>query len=177
MTDPVIIDGPALQPEQLIDIEPHQQSWQLICDQVMGGLSEARLLTQDDNGLPSHCLVGRTRLENNGGFVQIKQNIQPQWLAASYSGVFIELRGTQHQYNVHLKTQQLTKPWQSFRHTLTVSPQWTRFHLPFAQLQPHRTEAALFVPHITSIAVVAIGEAFDVNVCVRRVGFYTHEQS
>ena len=40
------------------------------------------------------------------------------------------------------------------------------------QLQPHRTDLELDPATIRSIAVIAIGEAFDVDVCVRRFGFY-----
>jgi len=102
----------------------------------------------------------------------MKLDIPPSELHTDYRGVFIELCGTAHDYNLHVKTTQLTRPWQSFRCSLAVQPQWTRFILPYEQLQAHRTEAELQPATIRSIAVVAIGQAFDVDVCVRRFGFF-----
>lgn len=56
--------------------------------------------------------------------------------------------------------------------TLAVEPQWTRYIVPYAQLRPHRTDVELEPATIRSVAVVAIGRAFDVDVCVRRFGFF-----
>lgn len=162
--------------EQLIDLyrsTPDQPSpWMVISDQVMGGVSRAVL--QQDQRLNSNCscLIGRTSLDNNGGFVQMKLDIARDQLRTDYQGIFIELYGNSHDYNLHVKTSQLSRPWQSFRCTLSVEPQWTRFIVPYEQLEAHRTDADLQPADITSVAVVAIGQAFDVDVCVRRLGFY-----
>lgn len=168
--------GPAVEVEQLLDIyhaTKHEPSpWQVISDQVMGGVSHATLHTEPRHGAAASCLVGRTHLDNNGGFVQMKLDIKPSELHAHYKGLFIELAGTAHDYNIHVKTAQLTRPWQSFRCTLSVVPEWTRFIIPYSQLLAHRTEEALRPADIQSVAVVAIGEAFAVEVCVRRCGFF-----
>ena len=116
--------------------------------------------------------MGRTRLDNNGGFVQMRFDIEPSCLRPDYRGIFIELYGSAHDYNLHVKTNQLSRPWQSFRCSLAVEPQWTRFIVPYAQLQAHRTDAEFEPTKIRSIAVVAIGQAFAVDVCVRRLGFF-----
>jgi hypothetical protein len=55
---------------------------------------------------------------------------------------------------------------------LPVEPQWIRFIVPYAQLRAHRTDAELQPADIRSVAVVAIGTAFEVDVCVRRFGFF-----
>ncbi|MCK9534452.1 MAG: CIA30 family protein [Pseudomonas sp.] len=176
MHENLTIHGPAIAEEQLIDVYRSTQDqpspWLVISDQVMGGVSSAELQQNVRYGSNCSCLVGRTRLDNNGGFVQMKLDIPPSELHTDYRGVFIELCGTAHDYNLHVKTTQLTRPWQSFRCSLAVQPQWTRFILPYEQLQAHRTEAELQPATIRSIAVVAIGQAFDVDVCVRRFGFF-----
>jgi len=64
-----------------------------------------------------------TRLEHNGGSVQTKLEIEAGWLRASYRGLFIELCCATHDYNLHVNTSQLNKPWQSIRCTLPVEPQ------------------------------------------------------
>ena len=80
----------------------------------MGGVSSAALQRDNRHSSPCACLTGRTRLDNNGGFVQMKLEIEPSWLNADYRGLFVELCGEEHDYNLHVKTNQLIKPWQSF---------------------------------------------------------------
>lgn len=176
MNENLKTQGPTVAAEQLIDVYRSDQSqpspWLVISDQVMGGVSTAALHQNQRQNSSCSCLVGRTSLDNNGGFVQMRLDIEPDWLRADYRGVFIELYGTAHDYNLHVKTNQLTRPWQSFRCTLAVEPQWTRFIVPYAQLQAHRTDAELQPAAIRSVAVVAIGEEFDVDVCVQRLGFF-----
>lgn len=176
MNDNLKIQGLAVPEEQLIDVyrsAPAQPSpWVVISDQVMGGVSSAVLQQEVRHNASCSCLIGRTRLDNNGGFVQMRLDIEPSYLRTDYRGIFIELYGSAQDYNLHVKTTQLNRPWQSFRCTLSVEPQWTRFFVPYTQLQAHRTDAKLQPTAIRSIAVVAIGQAFDVDVCVRRLGFY-----
>src|SRR5690554_1979716 len=176
MNEHLKTQGPAVAEEQLIDVYRSTQGqpspWLVISDQVMGGVSTAALHQDQRQNSNCNCLVGRTSLDNNGGFVQMRLDIDPDWLRPDYRGVFIELYGTAHDYNLHIKTIQLTRPWQSYRCTLAVQPQWTRFILPYAQLQAHRTDAELQPVQIRSVAVVAIGQAFAVDVCVRRFGFF-----
>ncbi len=168
--------GPAVPADQLIDVYRARQDvpspWTVVSDQVMGGVSSAALRQDDRHDSICTCLAGQTRLEHNGGFVQMKLDIEPSWSCADYGGIFIELCGAPHDYNLHIKTNQLDKPWQSFRCTLPVGPQWTRFIVPYGQLLAHRTEAELQPVDIKSVAVVAIGTAFEVDVCVRRFGFF-----
>lgn len=176
MHDNLKSQGPAIAEQQLVDIyrpaENQPSPWTVISDQVMGGMSSAVLRQEQRHNSPCSCLVGRTSLDNNGGFVQMKLDIQPNWLRADYRGLFIELQGNAHDYNLHVKTTQLSRPWQSFRCTLSVESQWTRFIVPYQQLLAHRTNIELEPAQISSVAVVAIGKAFDVEVCVRRFGFY-----
>ncbi len=168
--------GPAVRDEHLVDVyraeEGGPSPWIAISDQVMGGVSTAEVRQAEREGSACSCLTGRTRLENNGGFVQMKLEIDPSWQCGDYAGMFIELCGAAHDYNLSVKTSQLTRPWQSYRRTLTVAPQWTRFVVPYAELRPHRIDVELDPVTIRSVAVVAIGTAFDVDVCVQRVGFY-----
>ncbi|WP_373187801.1 CIA30 family protein [Halopseudomonas sp.] len=176
MNEQLNVRGPAVDEDSLIDVYRTQRDvpspWVAISDQVMGGISSARLQQRDCGGSASTCLTGRTSLENNGGFVQMKLDIGPAHSLANFRGLFIELYGVAHEYDLRVKTSQLDKPWQSFRCKLQVAPQWTRFTIPYTHLRAHRTDAALDPSQIRSIAVVAIGEEFDVDVCVRRAGFF-----
>lgn len=176
MNDNLKTQGLAVPEEQLIDLYRSTQDqpspWTVISDQVMGGVSSAQLQQDVRQDSSCSCLIGHTSLDNNGGFVQMKLDIARDQLRADYQGIFIELYGNAHDYNLHVKTTQLSRPWQSFRCTLSLEPQWTRFIVPYAQLEAHRTDAKLQPAEIRSVAIVAIGQAFDVDVCVRRLGFY-----
>jgi len=176
MQEHPVTEGASVSPDQLIDVycagAVDTTPWRVITDEVMGGVSTAALQQGERLGSPCTCLHGRTRLENDGGFVQMKHPITPDAALADYAGLFIELCGPAHEYEIRVKTSQLDKPWQSFRHALAVTPNWTRFIVPYAQLHAHRTEVTLKPESILSVAVIAIGTAFDVEVCVRRFGFY-----
>lgn len=176
MNENIKTQSPTVSEEQLIDVYRFNQDqaspWLVISDQVMGGVSTAGLRQDQRQNSSCSCLVGRTSLDNNGGFVQMRLDIEPSCLRPDYRGVFIELYGSAHEYNLHVKTNQLTRPWQSYRYTLAVEPQWTRFIVPYEQLNAHRTDIELQPAAIRSVAVVAIGQAFDVDVCVRRFGFF-----
>ena len=176
MNEQLNINGPVIAEEQLIDIyrttQDQPSPWVMISDQVMGGVSSAERRQEQRDNSHCSCLIGHTSLANNGGFVQMRFDIEPSCLRSDYRGIFIELYGSAHDYNLHVKTKQLSRPWQSFRCSLAVEPQWTRFIVPYAQLQAHRTDAELEPTKIRSIAVVAIGQAFAVDICVRRLGFF-----
>lgn len=176
MNDIFVTRGPVVQAGQLVDVYQASANvpspWTVITDRVMGGLSTGALRQGERHGSACTRLSGRTRLENNGGFVQMKLELESGRNYGDYAGLFIELCGAAHDYNLNVKTSQLDKPWQSFRATLQVKPQWTRFVVPYADLRPHRTEAELDPTRIRSVAVIGIGTAFDVDVCVRRFGFY-----
>lgn len=176
MSEHMHIHGPDVREEQLVDVyrarHGEQSPWMVISDQVMGGVSTGGLRQGERHGAVCTCLSGRTSLENNGGFLQMKLEIDPGLGCAEYVGMFIELCGAAHDYNLNVKTSQLEKPWQSFRTTLPVKPEWTRFLIPYAQLSPHRIDVEFAPEQIRSVAVIGIGEAFDVDVCVRRFGFY-----
>ena len=137
MNEQLNTQGPAIAEEQLIDVyrasENQPSPWLVISDQVMGGVSSAELRQEQRDNSHCICLSGRTSLDNNGGFVQMKFDIQSSLLRTGYQGIFIELYGSAHEYNLHIKTTQLTRPWQSFRSSLAVEPRWTRFIVPYEQ--------------------------------------------
>ncbi|MEH6566379.1 MAG: CIA30 family protein [Halopseudomonas sp.] len=176
MKEALAVQGPAVAADRLTDLyQAHSDGaapWTAITDQVMGGVSTAELEQEQRRGSACTCLRGRTSLKNDGGFVQMKHAVVPRASLAEYSGIFIELCGPAHEYELRVKTSQLSKPWQSFRSVLAVEPRWTRFVVPYAQLSAHRTDMAFDPAAICSLAIIAIGSEFDVNVCVRRLGFY-----
>ncbi len=142
--------------------------WKLVTDQVMGGVSAGLVaLSGSHDGYPVHCLTGSVSLENNGGFVQMAADLPPP--PATARGIRLTVRGNGEEYNIHLRTTALDRPWQSFRTSFRASPDWTVLELPFEDFEPHRTTARLEPGGIRRIGIVAIGREFEADVCVAAV--------
>lgn len=150
--------------------------WRMISDQVMGGVSKGHVLRQTELQSVCDCLQGTVSLENNGGFIQMQLDLGLSTGLSrpfeQYDGIFIELMGRPHGYNLHFKSSQLWMPWQSFRKRVEVTDQWQRFFIPFAEFEGHRTFSVFNPAKATKFAILAIGEAFEAKVCVRRFGVY-----
>ncbi|HHT00369.1 MAG TPA: hypothetical protein ENK73_05870 [Thiomicrospira sp.] len=148
--------------------------WQFVSDQVMGGVSQGQVFFNTDQESPCHCLTGLVSLENNGGFLQM-QLVDLEQLNVNfgeYQGLFIEVKGNQHRYNLHIRTSQLWLPWQSFRQSFDVTDKWQRIFLPFDGFTAYKTFARLDAQRIKRLGILAIGEAFQANICIRSLGLY-----
>ncbi|MDT8283743.1 MAG: CIA30 family protein [Gammaproteobacteria bacterium] len=149
-------------------------SWRLITDVVMGGLSsgELSLATIDDKA----CLrlQGDVSLANNGGFIQAALDIGNTAAAdaSSYSGLFLEVYGNDQDYNVHLRTDDVWLPWQSYRASFRAPARWQTVRLPFDQFTGYRIGKELDLKHLKRIGLVAIGHAFAADLCVAKIGLY-----
>jgi len=152
----------------------HSPNWQFVSDQVMGGVSQGSVTFKEDQTSPCHCLTGLVSVENNGGFLQM-QLLNLEQLGVdfeAYEGVYLEVKGNHRPYNIHLRTSQLWLPWQSFRQTFMAKPKWQRLFLPFQKFKPYKTSATLDPKRIKRLGILAIGEAFEADICVRNLGLY-----
>lgn len=163
-------DSPDIQPQLPLPDE----AWRLFTDGVMGGVSSGRLSRRMLDGRDAVCLQGEVRTDNNGGFIQVTLDVDERLagLAEGYDGIRLEVLGNGEQYNVHLRTRDLWLPWQSYRAGFLASGTWQTVRLPFAGFEPYRTGRALRVGRLQRIGVVAIGRAFDAEVCVAGLSFY-----
>ena len=144
--------------------------WQLISDRVMGGVSDGRLdVYEDTHGRPVHRLGGTVSLDNNSGFIQMAADIDPPPRGAQ--ALVLEVQGNGERYNVHLRTLDLDRPWQSYRAAFTAPADWQIFRIPLAGFEPHRTDAPFRPERIRRIGIVAIGREFGADVHVRKVGW------
>ena len=148
--------------------------WKFVSDQVMGGVSEGQVFFNEKEESPCHCLTGLVSLENNGGFLQMQlvnlDQIDVNY--ADYKGVYIEVKGNNHEYNLHLRTSQLWLPWQSFRQKILAGQKWQRLFLPFDEFESYKTFSELNHKKIHRLGILAIGEAFESNICIRNLGLY-----
>lgn len=153
--------------------------WRGVSDRVMGGISRVRLDREALAGRACLRLRGEVRLDNAGGFIQAALDLDPAGEAldvSAFLGLRLTLRGNDEDYAVHLRTSDLTRPWQSYRSTFRAPPRWREIELPFAGFRPHRTEAPFDPARLRRIGLVAIGRHFDADLAVARLELYGRAQ-
>jgi hypothetical protein len=148
--------------------------WRFVSDGVMGGRSAGRLTLEHRDGRDCLHLQGQVRLENNGGFVQINLDLDRDGPldASAYAGVELEVYGNGEEYNLHLKTSAVWLPWQSYRAGFQAPPEWRSIRLPFAEFEPYRIGKPLDPGRLERIGLVAIGRAFEADICLGRLALY-----
>jgi Complex I intermediate-associated protein 30 (CIA30) len=149
--------------------------WQLVTDRVMGGVSDGTLVRESVSGRPALRMRGDVSLENNGGFVQMALDLAPDGGvvdASSWTGIELDVIGNDEDYGVHLRTDAVERPWQSYRQSFRVNASWRTVQLAFADFVPHRIEVPLDVRRLRRIGLVAIGRAFNADLAVGGVRFY-----
>ena len=140
--------------------------WKLITDQVMGGVSAGRVERhEDEQGCLVYRLAGAVSLDNNGGFLQMAADIDPP--PAGARALVLDVSGNGEEYNVHLRTSDLDRPWQSYRTSFIAPAEWRQVRLLLSEFHPHRTEVPFDPTGIRRIGIVAIGRKFAADVSVR----------
>ena len=149
-------------------------AWYLLTDGVMGGVSRGQLSLDTVDNRPCLRIKGDVSLKNNGGFVQIVLDLTNDILqmCADCTGVMLEVYGNNEQYNIHLRTQNITFPWQSYRASFTANSKWKTLYLPFVEFVPYRIDEGLDISQLTRIGIVAIGREFRADLCIGKVGLY-----
>jgi len=149
--------------------------WQMLSDAVMGGVSAGRMSREVVDGRPSIRMQGTVSLDNNGGFIQVALDLAPDGRAVDatgFTGIALDVLGNGEDYGVHLRTEDLSRPWQSYRASFTAGPAWQQIRLPFDGFLAHRTEAPLNLHRLRRIGIVAIGRAFAADVAIGGLRFY-----
>ncbi len=148
--------------------------WNLVTDGVMGGVSEGQLTVDLIENRSCLRMRGDVSLENNGGFIQMALDLSDEVIESisGYSGIFVEVYGNNQEYNIHLRTQDIWLPWQSYRATFTAMPEWKTHYVPFVDFTPYRIDKALDISRLKRIGLVAIGRKFNADLCIGKVGFY-----
>lgn len=149
-------------------------SWQIFTDQVMGGVSDGTMSRELVAGRPAVRMRGNVSLQNNGGFVQVSLDLDPDGKAvdaSSWHGIALDVFGNGESYAVHLRTADLSRPWQSYRQSFKADPEWRTVELRFKDFVLHRTDVPLNIRRLKRIGIVAIGRPFVADVSVGGVRF------
>ena len=166
-----IIDDFSQQPP----LASNGECWALISDGVMGGVSQGTMGRAQIEGRPAIRMQGEVSLENNGGFLQMAIDLGAQGTsvdASDWAGIEIDVIGNGEAYNLHLRTADVERSWQSYRHALTAPDVWTSIRLPFAGFTRHRIEAPLDLRKLRRLGIVAIGRAFKADIAIGGLRFY-----
>lgn len=150
-------------------------SFQLVTDTVMGGVSQGTLTQETVLGRQAYRLRGRVSLENNGGFIQMAADLNNDGSvldASAFTGIELDVTGNSETYNIHLRTSDLTRPWQSYRQSFIAGPEWETHRIPFTDFAPHRTEMPLDITKLRRISILVIGRAFEADVSVGSFRLY-----
>lgn len=148
--------------------------WQLVTDQVMGGVSNGELTLYRYNNRDCLQMRGDVSTENNGGFVQIVLPLSEhgEFDATNYTGIELEVAGNNQPYNIHIRTSGLLFPWQSYRFSFQATTEWQTLHFPFTEVKPYKTSKRFQQQRLLRIGLVGIGRDFQADLCVASVKFY-----
>ena len=156
-----------------MQLEPE---WEFIADTVMGGVSKGTITRQNHEGREATVLRGTVSLENNGGFIQMAFDLRRDGSGTDVSdwdGIELTVWGNGQTYDVRLRTDQLTRPWQSFRTQITARPKWRTIQIPFSTFVAHKVDEVFDPTCVRRVGIVAIGQEFDVLAAVSAIGFYS----
>lgn len=149
--------------------------WKLVADSVMGGRSTGSMTRETLGGRPVLRLRGTVSLENNGGFVQAALDLAPDGTtvdAAGFQGIEIDVAGNGEFYGLHLRTADVTRPWQSYRQGFVATDLLRTVRLPFDGFETHRIDLPLDLTRLRRIGLVAIGRAFEADLSIAGIRFY-----
>lgn len=151
---------------------PLGTQWRLVSDGVMGGLSQGQLQATHYRGRDSLCLRGVVTTANNGGFIQIALDLPPGLDASACHGMRLTVAGNNESYNLHLRTADLHRPWQAYRQSFTVTPEWQTLDLPFTALHAYRTQQTFRPECLIRVGLVAIGRDFNAELYLAAAVLY-----
>ena len=155
-------------------------NWELLTDQFMGDVSKGTMVRDVIAGRAAIRMRGDVSLESNGGFVQIALDLSPDGGvvdASAWSGIELNVFGNGEEYGIHLRTNALTWPRQSYRQIFTAYAEWRTVQLLFDHFVPHRTDVLLDTHRLRRIGVVAIGRAFSADLALGGLRFTTSPRS
>lgn len=149
--------------------------WEYVADDVMGGVSRGGMQQETFRGRMATVLRGDVSLDNNGGFVQIAFDVVhdgTRFDASGWDGIELETCGNGESYDIRLRTDQLTRPWQSFRSDFVAAPEWRKHRIAFDAVIAHKTEARFDPAHLRRIGILAIGREFEAEVAIANIRLY-----
>ena len=149
-----------------------QNRWQFFTDQVMGGVSEGNASIVSDKSGQYVRLEGSVSTANNGGFIQIRTDINEGTNEAK--GIIIKAKGNGEDYYIHLRTSGTVLPWQYYQISFPTSKNWSEIKLPFANFERSSSWISKKITgdKIRTLGIVAYGKNHNAKLDVAYLSFY-----
>lgn len=168
----LLLAAPVVAEPMLIEdfSEGAERRWRYVSDRVMGGISDggAGIGTQD--GVTYAQLRGTVSTANNGGFIQIRQDLRTR-LPAEATGIALRVRGNGATYYVHVRPDAARRPWQFYQAAFETTSNWQDIVLPWPAFKSQGGLDGAFAPaDIRSIGIVAYGADYEAVLDVDWVG-------
>ena len=147
-------------------------NWKLITDQVMGGISQGQFNYQKIGNDNAVVLTGSVSTKNNGGFIQIRRNLNNINLN-KVNKITINAKGNNEKYFIHLRTTFTFLPWQYYQYSFNVQKDFKNFILPIRNFK----KSGFLLPdkinpkNIKSIGIVAFGRDYKAELIVKEISF------
>ena len=141
----------------------------------MGGASKGSIISENVQGRTATRLNGQVLLDNNGGFIQMTLNLTDKssaFDASNWVGLEIDVLGNGETYDLRFRTDELTRPWQSFRSAFIAPKYWKTIRVLFNDIKPHRTDIKFNPSRLSRIGILAIGRVFYADIAVSAVRLY-----
>ena len=155
-----------------MDLSP---DWNFVADTVMGGASQGAVTSAQICGRAATRLTGTVSLENNCGFIQMASDLgqgDAVLDAQAWSGLELDVTGNGETYDLRLRTDQLARPWQSFRTGFVAGPGWHSLRFPFSAFAPNKTDMHFDPGRLCRVGVLAVGREFEADIAVAGLRLY-----
>ena len=154
-----------------------ERRWQFYTDQVMGGVSEGGASVRSGSEGPYVRLEGLVSTANNGGFVQIRRNVNGGSKGAE--GILLKVRGNGENYFIHLNTSETIFLPQQYRFyyqaDFPTSKEWNVVKLPFSTaFERSNSQISKYFngENVRTIGLLAYGKDHNALLEVKYLSFY-----
>ena len=148
-------------------------NWVYFADTVMGGKSSGTAERVNVNGRSAIRLTGNVTTENNGGFIQVRRELE-SGQGADIEGISFETKGNGETYYIHIRNGSSRLPWQYYSASFRTSSNWETVKIRFTDFQRSGAFMAksLKKKTIDSIGIVAYGKDHQALVLISNLKFY-----
>ena len=104
-----------------------RNSWNVVNDDVMGGVSDSQIDVSENNSL---LFSGEVSLENNGGFASLRSPVD-DYDFSNYKGFYIKVKGDGKTYSLSFRQTKYFTGYNYNQKFETRKDEWQIFELPF----------------------------------------------
>jgi hypothetical protein len=153
-----------------------EKYWQFISDQVMGGVSNGKVIFEQDGEMYYARLTGNVSTKNYGGVIQLRAAISfadAEKDGKSLQGVRLKVRGNGETYDIHILTNDMAYFGDFYSATFQADTDWNMIDLPFNTFKRKRFNSSkLDAKNIKSFAIAAYGRDFTSDISISTIEFY-----